>query len=69
MQAFASGKNDKQVCNELRVPLQSFYRLLRNLMEKTGTCDRIGLHVWALRQRQGRDSREAERHYKWRRRT
>jgi DNA-binding NarL/FixJ family response regulator len=49
MRAFAAGKNNKQVCTELRIPLQSFHRLLRNLMEKTGTCDQKGLLVWALR--------------------
>jgi len=36
-------------------------------MEKTGTRDSAGLHVWALRQqREGGESRRAERHYKWR---
>jgi DNA-binding NarL/FixJ family response regulator len=52
MRAFAAGKSDKQVRIELRIPLQLFHRLLRNLMEKTQTSDGIGLHVWALRQRQ-----------------
>lgn len=67
MRAFAAGKSQRQVCSEFHIPLQSFHRLLRNLMEKTGTCDRIGLLVWALRQRQCGDSREAERNYKWKR--
>jgi len=65
MQAFAAGKSDKQVCTELRIPLQSFYRLRRSLMEKTQTCDGIGLHVWALRQRRYGDSRRTERDYEW----
>jgi len=52
MRAFAAGKSDKQVRIELRIPLQLFHRLLSNLMEKTQTSDGIGLHVWALRQRQ-----------------
>ena len=65
MQAFAAGKSDKQVRIELHIPLQLFYRLLRNLMEKTQTCDRIGLQVWALRQRQHADSRQTERDCEW----
>src|ERR1700685_2051712 len=35
VRAFAAGKTDKQICSELRIPLQSFYRLLRDLKEKT----------------------------------
>ena len=65
MRAFASGKSDKQVCIELRIPLQAFHRLLRNLMEKTGARDRIGIQVWALRKNQCADSRGLERNYKW----
>jgi len=65
MLGFASGKSDKQVCSELRIPLQSFHRLLRNLMEKTGACDRTGIHVWALRKKQCPDSRGVERNYPW----
>jgi DNA-binding NarL/FixJ family response regulator len=64
LQAFAAGKSDKQVRTELRIPLQSFHRLLRDLTEKTGTHDRAALLVWALRHRQCSDSREAERNYK-----
>jgi DNA-binding NarL/FixJ family response regulator len=67
MRAFAAGKTDKQVRIDLHIPVQLFYRLRRNLMEKTGARDPIGLHVWALRQSQCGDSREAERNYKWRR--
>jgi DNA-binding NarL/FixJ family response regulator len=66
LQAFAAGKSDKQVRTELRIPLQSFHPLLRDLMEKTGTCDRAGLRVWALH-RQRSESRDAERNYKRRR--
>ena len=65
MRAFASGKSDKQVCSELRIPLQSFHRLLRNLMDKTGARDRVGIQVWALRKKQCADSRGVERDYKW----
>lgn len=67
MRAVSAGKNDKQLCIDLRMPLQSFQGLLRDLMAKTGTSDRIGLLVWALRQKPGGDSREHERSYKWRR--
>jgi DNA-binding CsgD family transcriptional regulator len=67
MRGVSAGKSDKQVCIELRLPLHSFQRLLRDLMAKTGTSDKIGLLVWALRQKQGADSRENERDYKWRR--
>jgi hypothetical protein len=66
MRAFAAGQSDKQLCSDLHLPVQSFYRLRRNLMEKTGTRDSAGLHVWALRQRERGESRGAERHYKWR---
>jgi DNA-binding NarL/FixJ family response regulator len=66
MRAFAAGKGDKEVCIELRIPLQSFNRLLRSLMERTGTHDRTGLQVWALQQRRSTDSRQAERSYRWR---
>jgi DNA-binding CsgD family transcriptional regulator len=67
MRGVSAGKSDKQLCIELRLPLHSFQRLLRDLMAKTGTSDKIGLLVWALRQKQGTDSRENERDYKWRR--
>jgi DNA-binding CsgD family transcriptional regulator len=67
MRAVSGGKSDKQVCIALRMPLHSFQGLLRDLMAKTGTCDRVGLLVWAVRERQGGDSREFERHYKWKR--
>jgi len=67
MRAVSGGKSDKQVCIALRMPLQSFHGLLRDLMAKTGTRDRVGLLVWAVRERQGGDSREFERHYKWKR--
>jgi DNA-binding NarL/FixJ family response regulator len=67
MRGVSGGKSDKQLCIELRMPLNSFQRLLRDLMGKTGTSDRIGLLVWALRQKQGADSRENDRDYKWRR--
>jgi DNA-binding CsgD family transcriptional regulator len=67
MRNVSAGKSDKQLCIELRLPLPSFQRLLRDLMAKTGTSDKIGLLVWALRQKQGADSRENERDYKWRR--
>jgi DNA-binding CsgD family transcriptional regulator len=66
VRAFASGKTDKQICSELRIPLQAFYRLLRDLKEKTGASDRVGLLVWSLRQGPARDKRESERDYKWR---
>ena len=65
MRAFAAGKSDKQVRIELRVPLQLFHRLLGNLVEKTQTRDRVGLHVWALRQKEYPDSRQTERDYEW----
>jgi DNA-binding NarL/FixJ family response regulator len=67
LQASAAGKSDKQVRTELRIPLQPFHRLLRDLMEKTGTCDRSGLLVWALQHRKCSDTREAERNHKRRR--
>lgn len=52
MRSFAAGKSDKQICHELRMPLPSFQRLVRDLRGKTGACDRVSLLVWALRQKQ-----------------
>ena len=66
MRGVSAGKGDKQLCIELRMPLQSFQRLLRDLMAKTGTSDRTGLLVWALRQKRSPDSRESDRDYQWR---
>jgi hypothetical protein len=60
MRAFAVGKSDKQIRMELRIPLQSFYRLLRDLRDKTGTCDRIGLLEWAMWKRRCDVSRKSE---------
>jgi DNA-binding CsgD family transcriptional regulator len=67
MRGVSAGKSDKQLCIELRLPLHSYQRLLRDLMAKTGTSDKIGLLVWALRQKEGADSRANERDYNWRR--
>ena len=53
MRAFAAGKSDKQVRIELRMPLLAFYRILRELWEKTGTRSRAALLLWTVRQKRG----------------
>ncbi len=62
MEGFAAGKDVKQICHELRIPLQSFHRLQRDLIEKTGMRDQTGLLVWA-RQKQHIHSGRVERNY------
>jgi DNA-binding NarL/FixJ family response regulator len=61
MRAFAAGKSEKQVRLQLHMPSLFFHRVLRALMEKTGTSDRVALLVWAVRQQGVRDSRASER--------
>jgi hypothetical protein len=53
IRSVSAGKCDKQLCIELRMPLQAFQGLLCDLMAKTGTTDRIGLLIWATRRKQG----------------
>ena len=57
MRAVSAGKCDKQLCIELRMPLQSFPGVLRDLMAKTRTT---GLLLWVTRQRQGDRSYKME---------
>ena len=64
MRAVSAGQSDNQVCIAMRMPLGSFHGLRHDLMAKTRTRDRLGLLVWAARERLGDDSRESERHYK-----
>jgi DNA-binding NarL/FixJ family response regulator len=67
LRAFAAGKSDKQICQELRMVPAAVFEVIRDLEEKTGTRDRAALLVWVLRRKQSIDSREAERNYGWRR--
>jgi DNA-binding NarL/FixJ family response regulator len=67
LRAFAAGKSDKQICQELRMVPTAVFEVIRDLEEKTGTCDRAALLVWVLRRKQSVDSRKAERNYGWRR--
>ncbi|MGH9728112.1 MAG: helix-turn-helix transcriptional regulator [Candidatus Acidiferrales bacterium] len=57
LRALAGGKTDKQVCAELRLPSGVFYRLLRDLHQKTGVTDRLSLLVWALRRMESGERR------------
>jgi DNA-binding NarL/FixJ family response regulator len=66
LRAFAAGKSDKQICQELRMVPAAVFEVMRDLEEKTGTRDRAALLVWALRRTQSVDSRKAERNYGWR---
>ena len=60
MRGVSAGKCDKQLCIELRMPLQAFQGLLCDLMAKTGTSDRIGLLIWATRRKQGQRNSKTE---------
>ncbi|HEV2616435.1 MAG TPA: hypothetical protein VGU63_07485 [Candidatus Acidoferrales bacterium] len=57
LRALAGGKTDKQICAELRLPSGVFYRLLRDLHQKTGMTDRLSLLVWALRRMESAERR------------
>jgi len=67
LRAFATGKSNKQICQDLRMVPAAVFEVIRDLEEKTGTCDRTALLVWVLRRTQSVDSRKAERNYGWRR--
>jgi hypothetical protein len=65
LRALAAGKSDGQACSDLRMPLKSFRRLLRDLCEKTGTADHLALLTWVLQQMKSCDRRAEERHERY----
>jgi DNA-binding CsgD family transcriptional regulator len=57
LRALVAGKTDKQVCSDLRMPLNLYRRLIRDLREKTGTVSNVSLVVWAQRRMKSGDQR------------
>ncbi len=57
LRALIAGKTDKQVCSDLRMTLNSYVRLVRELREKTGTTSNLSLVVWAQRRMKNCDKR------------
>jgi DNA-binding NarL/FixJ family response regulator len=57
LRALVAGKTDKQICTDLRMPLNLFVRLIRDLREKTGTASNLSLVVWAQRRMKNCDKR------------
>lgn len=63
LRALVAGHDQKRICKDLRMDTGTFYRLLRDLREKTGAADPVGLVIWALRQANNGDQRTEERHH------
>jgi DNA-binding NarL/FixJ family response regulator len=57
MRALVAGKTDKEIRNDLRLPANSFHRLMRDLREKTGTDNNLSLTIWAQRRMKNCDQR------------
>jgi DNA-binding NarL/FixJ family response regulator len=57
LRALAGGQTAKQICKELRMRAVTFQRIMRDMMDKTGTADNISLILWATRQMRGVDQR------------
>jgi DNA-binding NarL/FixJ family response regulator len=57
MRALVAGKTDKEIRNNLRLPANSFYRVMRDLREKTGTDNNLSLSIWAQRRMKNCDQR------------
>jgi DNA-binding NarL/FixJ family response regulator len=50
LRALASGRTDRQVCNDLGVDTTTFLSMMREMRQKIGTSDNIALIAWAKRQ-------------------
>jgi len=57
LRGLVAGKTDKEIRNNLRLPANSFHRLMRDLREKTGTDNNLSLTVWAQRRMKNCDQR------------
>jgi DNA-binding NarL/FixJ family response regulator len=57
LRALASGRTDRQVCNDLRMQPTIFLRLMHGMRQKIGAADNVTLIVWAKRQINGGDQR------------
>jgi len=50
LRALASGRTDRQVCNDLGVDATRFLSMMREMRQKIGTSDNVSLIAWAKRQ-------------------
>jgi DNA-binding NarL/FixJ family response regulator len=50
LRALASGRTDRQVCNDLGVEATTFISMMREMRQKIGTSDNVSLIAWAKRQ-------------------
>jgi DNA-binding NarL/FixJ family response regulator len=57
MRGLVAGQTDKEIRNTLRLPANSFHRLMRDLREKTGTDTNLSLTIWAQRRMKNCDQR------------
>jgi DNA-binding NarL/FixJ family response regulator len=57
MRGLVAGQTDKEIRNNLRLPANSFHRLMRDLREKTGTNTNLSLTIWAQRRMKNCDQR------------
>jgi DNA-binding NarL/FixJ family response regulator len=57
LRALASGRTDRQVCNDLRMEATTFLSMMREMRQKIGTLDNVTLIAWAKRQIKDGDQR------------
>ncbi len=57
LRALASGRIDRQVCNDLQMDPTTFLRMMREMRAKVGVTDNVSLIAWAKRQMNDRDQR------------
>lgn len=57
MRGLVAGKTGKEIRIDLRLPANSFHRLMRDLREKTGTDTNLSLAIWAQRRMKNCDQR------------
>jgi len=57
LRALAGGRTDRQVRKELCMSSEVFFRMMRDIREKTDTVDNSSLIAWAKRQIKAADQR------------
>ena len=57
LRALASGRTDRQVCNDLGMESTAFLSMMREMRQKIGVSDNVGLIAWAQRQIKKGDQR------------
>jgi DNA-binding CsgD family transcriptional regulator len=57
LRALASGRTDRQVCNDLCMEPTTFLSMMREMRQKIGTLDNVSLIAWAKRQIKDGDQR------------